>query len=820
MGMARISTALALSALAVTAQGAPLQAQGLDGQVNVSTQSLSTSEFLSTAEFLGPDGLLDEVPLYLAVRVNGRDTGVVAEFTLHRIGRRMSALRSELDQIGLIPPSGPVRTVFLDDIPGLTYQYDEARQELSISAPFSALKPLVLTEKRRPDYVDPQPGFGAVLNYRLTTNLGSDVLSDGARISSIFADLEARAYTPLGLFVTTGTATGTDLDPRAADFIRHDSYFTYSSPRRMVTVTAGDFVTSTPPWARPIRLGGLQIRRDFSIRSDIVTVPSLSYTGTAALASSVDVYVDNIRAWSGKTEAGPFKLTDLPYITSAGEAVVVIRDSAGNERVGRLPFFAGRDVLKAGTLDFSLDAGRARNRFGNDLSDYGDETLAMASLRLGLTDKITLHAHAEHGLGLVAGSLGATAILFNLAEATVALGQSRTDEQAGGMAFATLRTNLSGVDLKLSSRRSDAAYTDLAFITGATQLAMDAPAEDIAALRPARATDTLTIGLDDWVKEGSLVLSYIRAQRPGQRNEILSASYARHLWDNGPSMRMGGFTDLAEGGFGLSIGMSMTLGTGDFAGGGLSRGASGEASSYASLARPVGRELRSFGYRINFSDWHKGVRQSDVTAAYRTGAGLAEVRLRSDDQNRVSATVSFDGSIVVAGGAILPGNYIRDGFAVVKLGVPGIPVQLHGRAVARTGIFGAALVPGLQAYRNNRISIDPQDLPLDATVTATAMTVVPARKSGVTVNFGGGRSASALLTLTGPDGAILPVGTSVRLSGSQQEFTVGYDGELWLEGLRRQNTITATLDHGTCTARFPFQPVSDDMAMIDGVMCK
>ena len=819
MGKGSFNKTVAVVVLASTC-GSVIYAQNGAADIDVSSMSFATSDLVASAEFLGPDGLLDEVPLYLSAVVNGRETGMVAEFTLHRAGRRMASRWSELDQIGIAAPKGRGGDIYLDQIAGLTYSYDAARQSISITAPFSRLKPQVLNQRHQSDYSAPQTGYGAVLNYRLTTGLGRDIFSDGVSLENAFADLEARVYTPLGVLVTTGSASAADLGFQDARLTRYDTTFIYANPNRLLTVTAGDFVTSTLPWARPVRLGGLQLRRDFSLRGDVLTAPSLSYTGMAAVPSSVDVYVDNIRAWSGKTDAGPFKLSDLPYITSAGEAVVVMRDEAGHETVKRLPFFAGQDVLKAGTFDYSFDAGRVRNPYGTDQLDYGDETVGTASLRYGVSDALTLLGHGEQGLGLSAGSLGVSAVLFNLAEATFAIGQSRLGDESGQMAYGALRTTIAGADVRLTHRTSSDTYADLAYVTGAARLSEDALPEDFESLRPATAMDVLSVNFDNWIARGSLGLNYIHSDRHGQENEIISASYSRRLWDSDAAFRAGGFADLAEGGYGLSLGLSMTLGKQSYAGIGVSRGRTGDMSSYASLSRPVGSALGSYGYRINVSDWHSGAGQGDLAAAYRTGMGLGEVLLTMSDTNHISGLASFEGAVVLAGGTILAGNKINDGFAVVKVGIAGVPVDLFGREVARTGIFGAALVPDLQAYRNNRVSIDPKTLPLDANVTATAMTVVPAHKSGVTVDFGAGQSASALLTVIGPDGAFLPAGTSVKLSHGGQEFTVGYDGQLWLEGLKPHNTLTATLDKGSCTASFSYRKTAEDVVQIDGVQCK
>ena len=60
---------------------------------------------------------------------------------------------------------------------------------------------------------------------------------------------------------------------------------------------AGDTISGrTLAWTRPIRLGGLQVQRNFALRPDLVTLPLPSYSGSAAVPSTVDVYVNNIKS--------------------------------------------------------------------------------------------------------------------------------------------------------------------------------------------------------------------------------------------------------------------------------------------------------------------------------------------------------------------------------------------------------------------------------------------------------------------------------------------------------------------------------------------
>ena len=152
---------------------------------------------------------------------------------------------------------------------------------------------------------------------------------------------------------------------------------------------------------------------------------------------------------------------------------------------------------------------------------------------------------------------------------------------------------------------------------------------------------------------------------------------------------------------------------------------------------------------------------------------------------------------MLSGGGLLAGNSIKDSFAVVDVGVPDVPVSLNNREVARTGAFGKTLLPGLQSYRINKISVDPLALPLDFHLDVTAMNVVPARRTGVVVNLRGQSGTAALVVIRDMAGDFLTPGTMIRLTGTQQDFAVGYDGEVWIEGLGARNRITAQTDGTT-----------------------
>ncbi|MCC5967978.1 MAG: hypothetical protein JJU24_17820, partial [Natronohydrobacter sp.] len=274
----------AVTAASVVAQNAHTEDGPLRFAANHAAQDATTD--------YNPD--TDEA-LFLLVSINGSEIDLIAEFALSPETRRMSARRSELEGIGISAPRDLGRIVFLDQIPGFSYIYDAPAQALFITVQGQSQMPVEISARPQRDLPEPQTEFGLVLNYRATANLGDDILNDGFRPANAFIALDMRAYTPLGVLTSTGSLSSRFDTTKTTRFRRNNTYFTVSSPSRMMTLTAGDFSTYGLAWTRPVRLGGVQIRRDFSLRDDVVTSPLLSYSGTAAVPSSIDVYVDNVR---------------------------------------------------------------------------------------------------------------------------------------------------------------------------------------------------------------------------------------------------------------------------------------------------------------------------------------------------------------------------------------------------------------------------------------------------------------------------------------------------------------------------------------------
>lgn len=131
-----------------------------------------------------------------------------------------------------------------------------------------------------------------------------------------------------------------------------------------MTAEAGDIVTHALAWSSTIRLGGVQISRDFSVRPDIVTYPLPQFSGQASVPTSVDLLINGVQSMHSAVQPGPYSLTDLPYINGAGEATVVTTDALGRRVETSVPFYVASTLLRPGYTDYTVAVARSATAMG------------------------------------------------------------------------------------------------------------------------------------------------------------------------------------------------------------------------------------------------------------------------------------------------------------------------------------------------------------------------------------------------------------------------------------------------------------------------
>jgi outer membrane usher protein len=762
-------------------------------------------------------------PLQLDITIGGEKTGLLGSF-LQLTDGSIAAHRSELVEAGVkVPGSGPPEElIVLNELLGDRFKYDEPAQSISfdldnnerIARAFDAMGS---SAPRTPV----STAWGSVLNYTLFGSETSGLNPRNATFSGASASLDARAFSPYGTLSQTGIIGTTTT--RDMTMLRLDTAFSYSHPDSLVTYRVGDSISGSLAWTRSVRFAGIQAQRNFALRSDLVTAPLPSFSGSAAVPSTLDVYLNNSKTYTQEVPPGPFQVNNLPLI-SGGEARLVLRDSAGREVETTLPFYTSPQLLREGLTYFSMETGFPRLSYGIDSNNYAPKEMVSFSARYGMYDWLTLEGHAEGVAGLYNGGAGMLVRTGDFGVLSAAASGSTYQGQHGLQTYVAFETKLWGVSINASSTRTFMDYSDIASVTAPVVDTLAAysitgaanPAPTNAA--PAKAIDRISLGyrLPDL---SSLALSLVHLEpASGALSNLVSVAWSRSFYLQS-QLFVTSFADLSNrGNYGIFAGISIPIGDNSSVSTGATSSRSG-TSLTTDASRPLGMQTGSYGARVRDSEG--AVPYRSASASYRAAPATVEVGVEQSQGTVLRGTGQVDGAVAAMGGGVFFSNRIDDAFAVVDAGVPGVPVLHENRLVGETNDSGKLLVPNLRAYGNNKISIDPKGLPVNAEVATVEDVVAPADRSGVLVNFATKSDVqAAIVILVDAAGKPLAVGSKGKLDGGSDDFIVGYDGRAFIKDLKSANTVTVTLEKGECHAAFDYASSQGSQVVVGPISCQ
>lgn len=492
----------------------------------------------------------------------------------------------------------------------------------------------------------------------------------------------------------------------------------------------------------------------------------------------------------------------------------MVRDALGRETVTRSAFYASPDLLAPGVTDFSVEAGFARRNYAIASFGYDGRPALSASWRRGISDRLTLQAHAETAGSLVLVGGGTIFTLGHVGLVSIAGAGSRTRSGTGALVDLGVESRLPSFTISLRTLRTFGDYQDLASWTAV--LPPDLPGDRRIFGQP-RELDQALISLPLPWSGGSFGASYVYSRREDERSRIVSLSFSQDL--GRVSLFASAFRDFEQSGStGIFLGLSLPLGHGvtATAGGSRSRGA---YNGYVELSRQGNHQPGQLGWLVRGA---AGERQ-EAEAILRYGTTFAQVEgglLRTGGDT--SAHLLVEGALTLVGGGVHASQRVDQSFALVEVGAPGVTILHENRPVGTSNRRGQLLVPNLAPFTGNRIALDPAGLPIDAEVASTSATVAPYDRVGVLVDFAVRTGAnSALVAFVDPDGAPIELGARVEVEGQTESYVVGYDGEAYLSALAQENIVVVTTpDRARCRARFGYRPSAGGQVRIEAVRCE
>ena len=760
----------------------------------------------------------------LGVVLNGEDTHLIIVADIEGTTLRMSATDLRELRIAVDPALPPDAAVDIATIPSLRYEVDEVAQLLRLTIADVGRMAFEVPVDRRValDATRVASATGFLVNYDIFS--ASSGGTDNRAYTS--GNLATRLMSPYGAVENTGFF---NTDPTTAGgrrFVRLDSTWRHVDATAIRSYTVGDLTTGGPGWSGSYRLGGVQVQSAYQRRSDIVTTALPQFGGSAAVPSSVELYINNTRLYSGQVPSGPFTLNSLPTM-SGGDVRIVTRDALGRETTVTGAYYYSPDLLRQGILEYSGEAGWLRYGYGQRSFDYGD-LAATGSVRWGWTNDTSLEGHAESTRGFSNLGAGVVQRLGSFGALNLSASQSRFEGDSGSRVAAQGNFLLHGVTAYAGTERRQGSYFDLGRVS-----LMRNPNNDLSnpdaytrlLLSTASARATHRAGLSfqlPFDAKTSLNLGYTSVESGNvghQGYRLLNLSASRSLW-RGASLICSGYRDLERRTSTLYVGLSMSLGhnvnsmtsaqrsngqtTYDVQANGYSTGAQQEGVGWSVLAREGATSDAAY-------------RQANVN--FRTAPAWLSASVQQQNGHS-RATGQATGSLLLLGGELRAANRIGEAFALVKNAGPEAGIRQDSVVIGTTNADGTAFLPDIQAFRSIKVSLDPTRTPIGWQVPETEKTVVAAYQNGVVVDFAARRVRSAVLKLVDAAGKPIPTGYVVQLANGRQGM-VGYDGEAYLEDVDQSNTgrIDRGID-GVCMFGFRFPDGDAVQPVIGPVRCE
>ncbi|WP_426133807.1 fimbria/pilus outer membrane usher protein [Pseudomonas sp. PWP3-1b2] len=742
-----------------------------------------------------------DAQLFLELVVNSMDTGRV--IAVDQRAGQLYVPASALQDVGMKLPGDLSGSIALDKVPGLHSDYDSNGQRLLVDVPPSWLQEQFIGNRNTYPRTQAMSSFGALLNYDVYFN---DTDEGGSYLA---AWNEVRLFDNWGTLSNTGqyrqTLVGGVSDSTLNNgYRRYDTTWRFSDDERLLTYEAGDVISGSLPWSSSVRLGGVQLSRDFAVRPDLVTYPLPQFAGEAAVPSSVDLFINGYKSESALLQPGPYTLTNIPFINGAGEAVVVTTDALGRQVSTTVPFYVTSTLLQHGLSDFSVAAGTLRRDY--TVRDFGyGPGVASGTFRYGYSDSLTLESHAEASSDLTLGGLGANLRLGNFGVLNTAVSQSQFDGRTGQQLSLGYQYNSSRYSLSYQRVQRRDEYADLTLV--------DTP---YASLSKRSEQVTLSLNLERF---GSLGFGYFDVQAADDsRTRLLNLSWSKPLWHN-TSFYLSANREIGDSNWAMQAQLVIPFDiNGSLA---LSSerskdGASRQRVNYSSAVPSDG----GVGYNLGYAQGDGPTyRQADLTWRLQSVQLQAGVYGSSDAQTRWA---DASGSLVWMGGDTFAANRINDAFVVVSTqGFAGIPVRYENQLVGQTNRNGKLLVPWSSAYYRAKYEIDPLNLPPNVQSPNVEQRVSVRRGSGYLLEFPLRRVLAASITLVDSAHQELPLGSLVVHEQSNTQAVVGWDGLVYLENLSAHNTLQVTLGEGrTCQTTFDIDEQQQDVPLIGPLVCQ
>jgi outer membrane usher protein len=731
----------------------------------------------------------------VAVQVNAtRLENQELAFVVDEDGKLIPALTlAQLKQFGLnaeaVPslaalPDTSVITDISTVIPDAACHFDFKKLSLAIDIPQAVLR------QRAGDYIDPaQWNSGLPALFTSYNVSGSQTHSRDVSSNDNSAYLNLNSGANLGEWRLRNYSTWRKSSDEGDHWDTVSSYLQRDIRPLKSKLSAGDKFTSSNIFDS-VPLRGMVLGSDQNMLTDREKEFAPVIRGIARSANArVTVKQNSTTIYEAYVPAGAFVISDLYAINSSGSLEVTVTESDGSQSTFTQSYGSVPLMQREGQIAYEVAMGEYRE----SQADSETPRFGQATALYGLPRDMTVYAGAIAGQGYDAFLMGYGLNLGSVGSFSLDITQSVTDiegESFRGQKYrlqyakslAVTGTNVSATLEAFPGRHYFSLQDSVDYYRqpdeSESEFDNKRKRAEIALNQPIGSVGSLSFSGNRqiyWNKQSETNLSASWNSTFSKVN--YNVSYTRSL---------GGNNDDALFLFSLQVPLEAFL-SGAWSNYSLTTGKSRSTAQTAGISGTALDDNR-LNYNVS-SSFGESANGGSVNLSYKAKGGEASGGYSDMDGSRRVSYGTQGGIVMHPYGITFSQAFNNDAtLALVKLPqAPDVEI-INGTALA-TDWRGYAIVPNIQPYRRNTVSLEPSSFSPNMEVGRSAVKMIPNQGALVLANFDVRIGERVLITLM-RNGIPVPFGSQASVSQVSSSGIVAENGLVYLAGMPASGVIS------------------------------
>ncbi|MFU9136962.1 fimbria/pilus outer membrane usher protein [Erwinia tasmaniensis] len=481
---------------------------------------------------------------------------------------------------------------------------------------------------------------------------------------------------------------------------------------------------------------------------------------------------------------GEFSINDLYPSGYGGDLDVTVTEADGTLSSFSVPFSSVTQLLRPGMRNYSLVAGQLRN-----LNRKTQPLVVQATYKQGISNLLTVYtgltSTGNWGSGVIGSALGTPvgAFSFDISGTRFKYKEESRHGVSMKASYSKLLTSTNSNISLAAYRFSSPGYLDIYNAVYLQDLMKSNPGGNLLRRlnRPKnRISLTLSQPLNDIL--GQMYLSGFRENywNKGYTNTQFQLGYNNHYGLLSYGLSINKIFSQADSETQYLLNFSLPLGSGQHA---------ANINSYTTLEKKGSTsqsgisgqagERNQMGYNASASKNKNNHYSGSLNGNY-VFSGTTINAGYSGGQGYYGLSGGLSGSIVgISDGLVLSPYSNLSTMAVVSAQHAG-GATIEGYSGVRLDKNGMALVPYLNPYRINQISVNPKGLPWNVELQNTSQQVAPHQGAIVRIDYPTQRGRMVLIRAELPDGHTLPFGAVVKKENGEDVGVVAQGGQIYV----------------------------------------